>query len=218
MRTPLTSVIGYTDLLLRKDPPAEIRQQWLLNIRDNGQKIADLVDDLLNVTRIQSGKYNLKMSEIKLADVVNDRLPIIQDSTNRHVFKVNIDADLPTVLADKDKLGQILNNLLSNAVKYSPNGGTINIKAHFEITENKIVVAIADQGMGISNNDKSTLFKTFHRIQRPETRGIRGSGLGLYIVKEWVEAMDGKIWLDSQLNQGSTFYFSLPCVNKGIEA
>lgn len=213
LRTPLTSVIGYADLLLRKDPPAEIRKQWLLNIQENGQKIADLVDDLLNVTRIQSGKYNLKLAQVKLSEVVKDKLPIVKDSSNKHSFIVSLPDDLPNALADRDKLGQILNNLLSNAVKYSPNGGTISLSANYVASENNIEVSIADQGMGISKEDQSTLFKTFHRIQRPETRGIRGSGLGLYIVKEWVEAMEGRVWLESELNKGSAFHFSLPAIN-----
>jgi signal transduction histidine kinase len=214
LRTPLTSVIGYTDLLLRRNPPEELRRQWLVNIQDNGQKIANLVDDLLNVTRIQSGKYDLKISEVNLKEVTNERLPIIKDSTTIHDFNLDIPVDLPNLIADKDKLGQILNNLLSNAVKYSPMGGMINIRANYTQAENSVTIAISDEGMGISEDDKSTLFKTFHRIQRPEMRGIRGSGLGLYIVKEWVDAMGGRVWLSSTLNKGSTFYFSLPAVNR----
>jgi len=214
LRTPLTSVIGYADLILRKDPPADTRKQWLLNIQENGQKIADLVDDLLNVTRIQSGKYNLKLSEVKLHEVVANRLPIIQDSTNIHSFIITVPHDLPSLWADRDKLGQILNNLLSNAVKYSPGGGIIRVSANYLASDNTIEIAIEDHGMGISKDNLSTLFKTFHRIQRPETRGIRGSGLGLYIVKEWVEAMGGRVWLESELNKGSIFHFSIPAINK----
>lgn len=210
LRTPLTSIIGYTELLLRKETSLETRQKWLMNIRENGQKIADMVDDLLNITRIQSGKINLKLSEIDLSELINDRMPIYKESTNKHVFNIDLPSNLPRVTADRDKTGQIIGNLLSNAIKYSPNGGNITVTAQNEPEKNRVVVSVRDQGIGISAEDISTLFKTFHRVQRPETRGVRGSGLGLYIVKEWAEAMGGEVWLNSELNQGSTFFVSLP--------
>jgi signal transduction histidine kinase len=210
LRTPLTSIIGYTDLLMRKDMPPETRQIWLKNILDNGQKIADMVDDLLNVTRIQSGKINLKMNQIDLSEVITERLPLYQESTNIHTFSIDLPPDLPKITVDRDKTWQIIGNLLSNAIKYSPRGGNITISARHDSPNNRVVFSVKDEGLGISPQDEATLFKTFHRVQRPETRGIRGSGLGLYIVKEWAEAMGGDVWLRSQLNQGSTFFVSFP--------
>jgi signal transduction histidine kinase len=214
LRTPLTSIVGYTELLLRKEVTPETRQQWLKIILDNGQKITDMVNDLLNVTRIHSGKINIKLSEINLSELIEERLPLYKESTNKHSFTIDLPEDLPTIAADRDKIGQIFGNLLSNAVKYSPNGGNITISARSEPEKERVVMGIKDQGMGISQEDKGTLFKTFHRIQRPETRGIRGSGLGLYIVKEWTQAIGGEIWLTSELNRGSTFFVAFP--SRGI--
>ena len=114
------------------------------------------------------------------------------------------------MLVDRDKFGQVMGNLLSNAVKYSPGGGRITLSAHNDLQQRRIVVSVADEGIGIGSADKDSLFTTFHRIQRPETQGIRGSGLGLYIAKQWTEAMGGEIWLESELNKGSTFFVAIP--------
>ena len=99
---------------------------------------------------------------------------------------------------------------MSNAVKYSPNGGYVTLSASNDKEHHQIVVTVADEGIGISSADRDFLFTSFHRIRRPETQGIRGSGLGLYIAKEWTEAMGGEIWLESELNKGSTFFVGIP--------
>ena len=210
LRTPLTSIVGYADLLLHRDPPDATRKRWLKNIFDNSQRITAMVDDLLNVTRIQSGKASFKLEGVKLSDVLREQLSMIRESTDKHEFVTDIEPDLPDALVDRDKFGQVLGNLLSNAVKYSPNGGRITLSAHNDLQRHRIVVGVADQGIGIGPADKGSLFTTFHRIQRPETQGIRGSGLGLYIAKEWTEAMRGEIWLESELNKGSTFFVAIP--------
>ncbi len=112
--------------------------------------------------------------------------------------------------AERSSLAELFVILLDNAIKYSPNGGCITLSAHNEPSKHHIVVSVADEGIGIGPEDKESLFTTFHRIQRPETKGIRGSGLGLYIAKEWTGAMGGKIWLESKLNKGSTFFVAIP--------
>ncbi len=213
LRTPLTSIVGYTDLLLHRDPLDVTRKRWLKHIFDSSQRITAMVDDLLNVTRIQSGKASLKLERVKLYESFNEQLSMIRESTDKHEFMTDIEPDLPDVLVDRDKFGQVLGNLLSNAVKYSPNGGRITLSAHDEPQRYRIVVSVADEGIGIGPEDKDSLFTTFHRIQRPETRGIRGSGLGLYIAKEWTEAMGGEIWLESELNKGSIIFVGIPTQN-----
>ncbi len=210
LRTPLTSIVGYTDLLLRRDPPGDTRKRWLKNIFDNSQRVSAMVDDLLNVSRIQSGKTSIKLERISLPEVLEDALSLSRESTKKHEFVVDIEHDLPDVLVDRDKFSQVVGNLLGNAVKYSPNGGRITLSAHNEPSEHRIIVSVTDEGIGIGPEDKDSLFTTFHRIQRPETQGIRGSGLGLYIAKEWTEVMGGKIWLESELNKGSTFFIAIP--------
>jgi two-component system sensor histidine kinase VicK len=133
-----------------------------------------------------------------------------RESAGKHKFAINVEAELPAVLIDRDKFGEVIGNLLSNAVKYSPNGGNIELAARHERQTHRVVISVVDQGIGIGPEDKELLFTTFHRIQRPETRGIKGSGLGLYIAKEWTKAMGGEIWLKSELNKGSTFFIAVP--------
>jgi signal transduction histidine kinase len=195
---------------MRKEPPEATRKQWLQHILDNTQKITDMVDDLLNVTRIQSGKVVMKLKKVKLSDIFEERVAIAQESAGKHQFVIDIEQGLPPVLVDRDKFGEVIGNLLSNAVKYSPNGGCITLSARREPQSHRVVVSIIDEGIGIGPADRDSLFTTFHRIQRAETRGIRGSGLGLYIAKEWTKAMGGEIWLKSELNKGSTFFVAVP--------
>ncbi len=210
LRTPLTSIMGYAELLLQRDPPEATRRQWLKIIYANSEKIANMVDELLNISRIHSGKLNLKFEKAGLPGIVEEQMTMIRSSTSKHEFIIELAPDIPDVYVDRTKFGQIIGNLLSNAVKYSPNGGRITITARSNSEDYNAVVSIADEGIGISPEDKDALFTTFHRIQRPETQGIRGSCLGLYIAKEWVEAMGGRIWLESELNKGSTFFVSVP--------
>ena len=140
-------------------------------------------------------------------------MTILPENTSKHKLLLDIEPGIPEALADRDKLGQTIGNLLSNAIKYSPGGGNIVISVRSDPKESRIIVSVADQGIGIHPKDQDLLFTTFHRIYRPETQGIRGSGLGPNIAKEWIEAMGGKIWFESELNKGSTFYIAIP-INK----
>jgi signal transduction histidine kinase len=213
LRTPLTSIIGYADLILHRNPPEVTRKQWLKIVFENGQRLSAIVDDLLNVSRIQSGKIIMTLEKTKLSDVLEESLSTAKESAGEHAFITEIEPNLPAVLIDRDKFGHVVGNLLSNAIKYSPNGGRITLSARNEPEKHQIVVSISDEGIGIDQADKDSLFTTFHRIQRPETKGIRGSGLGLYIAKEWTEGMGGKIWVESELNKGSTFFIAIPILS-----
>jgi signal transduction histidine kinase len=213
LRIPLSAIMGYAELMLMRETPEESRKKWLARIISQGQKINSMVDDLLNVSRIQSGKVSIKMEGVDLEKFLTERLSWVQESDNKHTFALKIEPALPMAFIDRDKFGQVVGNLLSNAVKFSPKGGLITLSAREDSTHHRIVVSVADEGMGIGPEDRASLFTTFHRVQRPETQGIRGSGLGLYIVKEWSQAMGGEVWLESELNQGSTFFVAIRTVN-----
>ena len=210
LRTPMSSIMGYAELLLQRDPPKTTREQWIQNIIDNGHFISSMVDDLLNVTRIQAGKIIMNIEEVDLSDLVKERVNIIKEIDSIHEFSIDVESDLPKAAVDRDKFGQIISNLLDNAVKYSPNGKCITLSIKKDKQKNRILLCVVDEGIGIGDKDKEKLFSTFHRIQRPETRSIRGNGLGLFIVKEWTEAMEGKVWLESELDKGSTFFILVP--------
>jgi signal transduction histidine kinase len=207
--TPLTAVMGYSELLLKRESD-ETKQRWTRIISENAQNMSRIINDLLNVSRIQSGRIGLKLEPVKIAIVLEDRLEMARENSQKHNFILDIEMNIPDIYVDRDKFSQIIWNLLSNAIKYSPNGGTIKITAKKDRDKDKVIVSVSDHGIGISQTDSESLFKTFHRIQRPETVTIRGSGLGLFIVKEWIEAMGGQVWLDSTLNVGSTFYITAP--------
>ncbi len=210
LRSPLTTILGYTDLLLNRDPPEAKRKAWLNSILGNARTVAALVDDLLNVTRIRSGKLVMKLEASDLSDILANKMELAPEISEKHHFVIDLPADLPKVLVDRSKLGQVIDNLISNAIKYSPAGGEIRLAARQDPASRQVVISLQDHGIGISPADSESLFTTFHRIKRPETEGVKGNGLGLYIAKEWTEAMGGKIWLTSRLNEGSTFWVAVP--------
>jgi signal transduction histidine kinase len=210
LRSPLTAILGYADLLLKRDPPEAKRKAWLNSILVNARTVAALVDDLLNVTRIRSGKLVMKLESADLHDILANKMELAPEISQKHQFVIDVPPELPKVLVDRSKLGQIIDNLISNAIKYSPAGGEIRLAARQDPASNRVIISLQDHGIGISPGDSELLFTTFHRIKRPETEGVKGNGLGLYIAKEWTEAMGGKIWLSSKLNEGSTFWVAVP--------
>lgn len=210
LRTPMTVVYGFAELLLTSKVTLEEQRQWLERIYKESQRLTNIVDDLLNVSRIESGRLSLKLEAISIQPVVSQVIEQFNTTRKSHVFRMDIPENFPRLWADTDRLTQVLYNLLDNAVKYSPKGGPVIISAHMEKDNNQAILAVADKGLGIPPEEIPKLFTRFHRIHRPETEGIRGTGLGLSIVKSLVEMMEGKVWVESVVNQGSTFYIALP--------
>ncbi|MBI4339148.1 MAG: GAF domain-containing protein [Chloroflexi bacterium] len=210
LRTPMTTILGFSELLLQRDPPRETRQEWLGNIHRSSKRLIRIVEDLLDVSRIQTGKLSVELAQVSLRDVVDDVATYIRTTTDKHSLTLEVDEALPLVTADREKLGQVLTNLLENAVKYSPRGGRIRVGATYSPALGCVVVSVADEGIGIAPEDIGGLFSSFNRIRSKETEGIGGTGLGLFIVKQIVELMHGQVWVESRLGQGSTFSFSLP--------
>ena len=210
LRTPMTALLGFTELLLQRNPSDKVRRDWLLLIHREALRLSAVLDDLLNVSHIQSGKITIDLKPVIVAEVVGKVLEGVQGTTNDHQFAIEASPDASPVLADQGKLEQILMNLLSNAVKYSPEGGPITVSVRNDPGQDRVIVGVADRGMGIDPADQGLLFTSFHRIERPETAAIKGTGLGLSIVKGLTELMHGEIWVESEVNRGSTFYLSLP--------
>jgi len=152
----------------------------------------------------------MKLTRVQPAEIINEEITLARESSDKHEFQLKINGDLPEILVDQDKFGQVIWNLLSNAIKYSPRGGQIDLTAGSVPQERQVVISVADHGMGISPADSEALFTTFHRIHRQETIGIKGAGLGLYIVKVFTEAMGGRVWLESELDKGTTFFIAFP--------
>ena len=210
LRTPMTGVLGFSELLLTRQVSEETRKDWLMRINKESHRLTALVDEMLNVAHIQSGHLSLHLEALSARKTLEEALHGVRYTTDIHQFVINTPPDLPPVLTDGDKLAQILANLLDNAIKYSPNGGLITLSASQTPDGRQVIISVADQGIGIAEADRGALFTTFRRIQRPETERIKGTGLGLYIVKSLAEAMGGEVWAESEMNKGSVFYVALP--------
>ncbi|MHC3130294.1 MAG: PAS domain S-box protein [Candidatus Bathyarchaeota archaeon] len=209
LRTPLTSILGFSEILLQRKLDKERKNRFLKIINEQGQRLADLINDLLDVSRIQSGRgFKMKKGPIELGEIIRENVDLFKSHTDRHSFKVNISPDLGSVEADKDRIDQVMENLISNAIKFSPQGGKITVSV--EQTEGEVKISVADTGMGIAKKDLSHIFERFYRVDSPSIGTIGGTGLGLAIVKYIIESHGGKIWAESEVGKGSTFSFTLP--------
>ena len=212
LRTPMTVIYGFVELLLTTKVSAENQRLWLTRVHKESQRMNEIVDDLLNISRIESGRLPIKLEPVLVQALIKQLTDEFKPIYNTHIFYLNIPADFPELWADARLTTQVLYNLIDNAIKYSPKGGAISISASIAKGANQGVVAVTDKGIGIPPDEIPRLFTRFHRIPRDETLAIRGTGLGLAIVKQLVEMMDGKVWVESQLNHGSTFSIALPLV------
>jgi len=212
LRTPLTSIKGYVDLILDGDAGEinDIQKEFLTIVKSNSDRLVALINDMLDISRIESGRVVLNIEPLSIqdliADIVGTFMTIIDQSDID--LSLEIEKDLEAAAGDRNRAGQVLTNLVSNAIKYSPNGGKVTIRAWS--TENEIMVSVTDTGIGISLKDQEQLFNKFYRVDSSYTQEIGGTGLGLSICKSIIELHGGRIWIDSILDEGSSFGFSLP--------
>ncbi|HEC36157.1 MAG TPA: GAF domain-containing sensor histidine kinase [Anaerolineae bacterium] len=210
MRTPLTSIKGYSTALLMEEATfsPETQQEFLQIIDEECDTLQDLIHDLLESSIIDAGLLRLEPQPVMLPRLAKRVTDDIAHRSQKHRFLIDFPECFPIVDADPRRIEQVLRNLLDNAVKYSPQGGLIVVRG--EVREDEIVVSVADQGMGISPEHLNRLFEKFFRVKSALGRHVVGSGLGLPIAHTIVESHGGRIWAESQLGQGSTFYFTLP--------
>jgi PAS domain S-box-containing protein len=208
LRTPLTMIQGFSELLLeRTDLDGAQVKDGLEQIHSSSQRLGRLIDDLLSVSRIESGKLALDLTPLDLREVVAGVIAPFASTSDR-IFEVQIDDRVPFVLADRDKTLQALTNLISNAVKYSSEGTTVRVAV--KAGDGHAEVSVTDEGIGMDPQECAQVFEKFSRADRPEVRKAGGTGLGLYITKNLVELQNGQLWVTSVLGQGSTFSFTLP--------
>ncbi len=215
LRTPMTSIRGYADMLTRglmgKLNPQQ--SEFVEAIQRNVSRLAVLISDLMDISRIEAGRLTLNLDKVSLTETLDEAMETIQARIleKEQVFVADIDDDLPFIYADPDRLTQIFINLLGNASKYTPHKGTIAVRAWVSPDEPEFVrCAIVDTGVGISVEDQRFLFTKFYRSENPLVREQSGTGLGLAITKNLVEMHGGRIWLESDLGKGSTFFFTVP--------
>jgi len=219
LRTPLTSIKGFISTLLADTEGYydQVTQREFYQIIDTEcDRLTRLISDLLNVSRIEAGRaLELNPKPVQLPSLIEKVVTAQKSYTTKHTFKMDVEEDLPIVIADEDKVDQILTNLVSNAIKYSPRGGKVTVAGHKD--RNGVVVSVGDQGMGIPKDHLPRIFERFHRVDNRDAREVGGTGIGLYLVKHLVEAHGGKIWVDSEVEKGSTFTFTLPYKPPSLE-
>jgi PAS domain S-box-containing protein len=208
LRTPLTSLRGFAELMLKRDFPAQKQRQFLSIIHNEAVRLTALINDFLDIQRIESGRQTYDFACTELAPLLEGALAVFTRGESKHSLRVAALEPGLSVYIDADRVRQVLTNLLSNAIKYSPQGGTVTVGMRRE--GNEVVVWVADQGMGIPCEVIPRLFSKFFRVDCKETRSINGTGLGLALVKAIIEAHNGRVWVESAVGVGSTFFFTLP--------
>ena len=215
LRTPLTSIKGATAILLKggseKHQVNEEEKELLGMIVKNVDRQTRMINDLLDVSKIESGMMPISIQPIELIQLIKDVVSALTPMAKEKELILTLSTGLQkkTVSIDQENTRRILTNLLVNAIKFTPDGGKVTVKAEDFSTE--VRVTIIDTGVGISNIDKKNIFNKFYRSQNPEIQHQSGFGLGLLITKGLVEAQGGEIWVESELGEGSSFYFTLPC-------
>ncbi len=206
LRTPLTSIKGFAETLLnsydRLTP--EQREKFLLIIKDQSNRLINLVENLLTVSKMQSEKELMIYKSVDVKPLIESCVQMIKNQYKTHKYILNFDKNLPKIFIDTDKFQQIMINLIDNASKYSQEGSTVTINIKQNYDNNTIIISIKDEGIGINQENLEKIFNKFSRIDSPLTRKIQGNGLGLYITKTLTEKMNGKIEVESS-SSGSEF-------------
>lgn len=212
LRTPLTSIRMLSELLLEHQFDSAERKEMLRDIVRESQRLGQLIDNILEVARIEGGQVPLHLELLELGPIVGEAVALLRAQSAIHAFQVEMPEDFPPVRADPDRLRQILDNLLANAVKYSPAGGRVTVRAVAGADE--AYVSVSDEGLGIAPEEVMRLFEPFRRMTSPDVIGVPGTGLGLHIVRSLLERQGGRIWAESTPGEGSTFTFALPLADR----
>jgi signal transduction histidine kinase len=210
LRTPLNAVIGFSDVLLDElFGPLNAKQvEYVRDIRDSGQHLLGLINEILDLSKVEAGRMELEPSSVSLVELLEAGLALVRERAARQGVEVTLGVGegVGLVWGDAVKLKQVVVNLFSNAVKYTPSGGSVRASAWVEGEE--VVVLVKDTGIGIAVEDQTRIFEAFQRGDRRVS--VEGTGLGLTLSKRFVELHGGRIWVDSTLGSGSTFGFAIP--------
>ncbi|MGL1891385.1 MAG: ATP-binding protein [Spirochaetaceae bacterium] len=212
LRTPLNAVIGFSDILLDQyfGDLNEKQEQYVKDILESGKHLLSLINDILDLSKIEAGKFDLEISDVPIKMMLNNSLTMIKERCLKHNIQLDLDVsfnDDLVILADVRKLKQVIYNLLSNAVKFTPSGGFIRVGA--KIDNSDMLFYVSDSGIGISKENQIKIFEEFFQVQGGVTDKTPGTGLGLNIVKGMVNLHGGNIWVESE-GKGSCFYFTIP--------
>jgi signal transduction histidine kinase len=213
LRTPLNAIIGFSGILRNETVSrvsAEERREFLENILTSGRHLLDLINEILDLSKIEAGKDFLNLAEFPVPAVLGIACDTVMPlaETKRIRIDISIDPALSTITADEIKFKRILYNLLSNAIKFTPEHGSVGMQARRY--GNQAEFSVTDTGIGIRPEDRERIFKEFEQVEMSAERRFEGTGLGLTLAKKMVELHGGRIWVESELGKGSTFAFVLP--------
>jgi signal transduction histidine kinase/putative methionine-R-sulfoxide reductase with GAF domain len=211
LRTPLNAIIGFSEVLLERlfGDVNEKQAEYLQDILTSGQHLLSLINDILDLSKVEAGRMELELGEFSLREALENGLTMLKERAGRHGITLGLDVEdgLDLIEADERKVKQVLFNLLSNAVKFTPDGGSVRVSAG--IVDGQVEVAVRDTGIGIAPEDLSHVFDEFRQVGQ-DAAGVEGTGLGLALTKKLVELHGGRIWVESAVGAGSTFAFVLP--------
>jgi len=214
LRTPLTSIKAFAELILMKPKmPGEKRSRLLNIINNETDRLARLIGDVLDLTKIEAGKLSWRIIHLSIDDIIMTSVTGIQSLADNKSLTIatQIQPSLPLLYGDRDRLIQVLTNILSNSIKFTPQGGKISINARYDDRlRRQIIVTVTDTGVGIRSSDLELIFEKFQRAGDVMTNNTEGTGLGLAITRQIIEYHGGTIWAESTLGKGSTFTFTLP--------
>ena len=212
LRTPLTSIRGFSETMLASWDKLddESKKKFLHIIVEQSNRLINLVENMLSVTKLQQTKDDIIYKEFQIKPIIDMICLSLKNQYKDKHYDISIDGKTPAILADKDKFQQVMTNLIENASKYGDNGTTVYIKSSFD--SEYVTVSVTDIGVGINEKDYEKIFTKFSRIDNPLTRKVQGSGLGLYIAKSLVEKMKGEISVESKDNE-TTFTVKFPSSN-----
>ena len=227
LRTPLNHILGFTELVLDKNfgELNATQEEYLGDVHQSSKHLLSLINDILDIAKVEAGKFELKLSEINIRKILENSLVMIKNKTLKQGIKVSTDLDgIPeSIRVDERKLKQILYNLLSNAVKFTPENGSIMLAARRIGNGDKLIqdmsksatgylqISVEDSGIGLKKNDLERIFDPFEQVENSTSRQFEGTGLGLSLAKSLVELHRGKIWTESQgEGKGAIFSFCIP--------
>jgi signal transduction histidine kinase len=212
LRTPLNAIIGFSEVMIEQmfGELNEKQLDYQKDIYESGKHLLSLINDILDLSKIEAGRMELELSQFDLPTAVSNAVTLIRERAQRHGIALGVEVDprLGDFQADERKVKQILLNLLSNAVKFTPDGGRVDVSA--KLDTDKVEIAVKDTGVGIAPADQASLFEEFKQFGNDRSRKAEGTGLGLALTRRLVELHGGRILVDSAVGQGSTFRVTLP--------
>jgi signal transduction histidine kinase len=211
LRTPLNAIIGFSEVLGERlfGELNEKQEEYLKDINASGQHLLSLINDILDLSKIEAGRMELELTDFHLPTALDNALTLVRERAGRRGLALHITTDerLDYVRADERKVRQVVLNLLSNAIKFTPEGGRIEVRA--KPVDGSVEVSVTDTGVGIAPEDQEAIFEEFRQVGTADKK-VEGTGLGLALSRKFIGLHGGRIWVESQVGVGSTFTFTIP--------